>query len=79
MSTEVEVLVQNFLQKKFPNIDADLLNYVVGKIFTNEVTHICFKSIYPKAKDQLLGTVKVLGGHFYFAVAFSKGYLKFWC
>ena len=45
MSVEVEVLVQNFLQKKFPNIDADLLNYVVGKILYDQATNICFKSI----------------------------------
>ena len=62
MSAEVEVLVQNFLQKKFPNIDADLLNYVVGKIFTNEIINICSKSSYPifnnkkKKKKKLLAS-----------------------
>lgn len=32
MSDGVEVLVENFLQKKIPNIDSDLLTYVVGKL-----------------------------------------------
>ena len=59
MSAEVEVLVQNFLQKKFPNIDADLLNYVVGKILYDQATNICFRSIYPVTKDRLMGIVKV--------------------